>query len=184
MFERIHNEFTLPAEGGAKVSNNPKDPGGYTKYGISFRFLQNIPVKDADINKDGIVTWQDVLALDEAKQKVIFKKYFWDTIKGDEMPSLLAMAVYDAAVNLGVVRAIKMLQYALGVTSDGVIGVQTLAAANSKDTVNTVKIIMAVRMLYYYGLANDTAWADEFIQGWRNRVYKLYTFLGIENYFN
>ena len=76
-----------------------------------------------------------------------------------------------------------MLQYSVGVSVDGVIGMQTLAAANSKDTVNTVKMFMALRSLYYYTLAKDTAWADEFINGWLNRVNNLYKFLGIDNYF-
>ena len=49
--------FTMDAEGGATYTNDPRDPGGPTKYGVALNFnLGTIP----DKNGDGKITIYDV----------------------------------------------------------------------------------------------------------------------------
>lgn len=105
-------ELILKHEGG--YVNNPKDPGGETKYGISARAYPDL----------------DIAKLSEGDAKVIYREDYWDKIKGDDLPYPLALVTFDAAVNSGRNRASKWLQYAVDAKPiDGIIGSLTIKAA-------------------------------------------------------
>ena len=177
-FLHVHKKFTQVWEGGSTLVNNKKDPGGITKYGVSLRFLKNIPLKDADLNKDGIIDWKDVASLTEIAQENIFFKYFWQAIKASELPNKLSMALYDTSVNLGVQRSIIMLQKVLGTQADGIIGPKTLKLAqNVSDVFEAVEALLNLRRSHYFNLAEKTEWADAFIKGWLRRTDALETFI-------
>lgn len=80
-------EFILSSEGG--YVNDPSDPGGETKFGISKRAYPNVDIKN--------------LTVDGAK--AIYKKDYWDAINGDCLDPDMACAAFDTAVNMGVGRA-------------------------------------------------------------------------------
>lgn len=103
----------LAHEGG--YSNDRLDPGGETKYGISKRAYPN----------------EDIKALTRDKAKVIYRRDYWNAIKGDQLHPAVAFQVMDAAVNHGVSWASKTLQRAAQVTVDGKVGPKTMAAANA-----------------------------------------------------
>ncbi len=84
-------EFTKRWEGG--YVNDPKDPGGETKYGISKKAYPNL-----DIGK---------LTEDEAKE--IYRQDYWEAAKCGELSIDLGVAVFDSAVNCGVTRALRWL---------------------------------------------------------------------------
>ena len=65
----------------------------------------------------------------------IYKRNYWDRIKGDALPSGVDFAVFDLAVNGGTGRGAKMLQKVVGVTQDGGIGPQTLGAVSSDGSI-------------------------------------------------
>ena len=110
-------------EGG--YTANPADPGNWTgkrcnvgrcngtKYGISAASYPTLSIA--------------ALSLDDAK--AIYRRDYWAHIQGDELPSAIALVVFDAAVNSGPDRAIRWLQGVLRVTVDGAIGPITIAAA-------------------------------------------------------
>ena len=83
-----------------------------TKYGISAAAYPGL-----DIPR---------LTLEDAE--AIYRRDYWNRIKGDEMPAGLGLLVFDSAVNNGVSRAAKWLQAALGVTIDGELGPRSMAA--------------------------------------------------------
>ena len=112
----------LKFEGG--YSNHPSDPGGPTMRGVTQATY------DGWRKKHGLAT-QSVRNISDAEIEAIYRRDFWDVIHGDDLPSGLDGAVFDLAVNSGPSRAIKMLQRVLGVPVDGIIGPQTLAAANA-----------------------------------------------------
>lgn len=177
-FLHIHKKFTQVWEGGSALVNNKNDPGGITKYGVSLRFLKNLPLKDADLNKDGIIDWKDVASLTETAQENIFFKYFWEAIKASELPNKISMVLYDTSVNLGTKRSIIMLQKVLGVTADGVIGPKTIKQAqNVSDVFEAVKDLLNLRRRHYFNLAEKTEWADAFIKGWLRRTDALEVFV-------
>ena len=98
-------ERVLINEGG--YVNDPNDAGGETKYGISKRAYPGVDIKN--------------LTTDEAK--AIYKKDYWDKIKGDNINSdEIAYEIFDTAVNMGVRTSSKIAQMVVGAYPDGFIG--------------------------------------------------------------
>lgn len=103
--------MVLEHEGG--YVNHPSDPGGETKYGISKRAYPDVNIAE----------------LTEEDAASIYKRDYWDRIKGDDLPVGIACAVMDYAVNSGISRASKALQSVCGISNgDGIIGPATLNA--------------------------------------------------------
>lgn len=103
---------TLVHEGGAQYTNNPHDPGGPTKYGITLADYR------LHINSKG--TAKDVRELSEEQALGIYKSEYWDKVRGDELPLGLDYTLFDYGVNSGVGRAILVLHRQLGTTGRGV----------------------------------------------------------------
>ncbi|WP_170326733.1 glycoside hydrolase family 108 protein [Ruegeria arenilitoris] len=147
----------LKWEGG--YVNHPKDPGGATKYGITIGSL-------ADFRRR-TTTEQDVKNLTIAEAGRIYRKGYWNPIKGDELPQGLDLVAYDGAVNSGPSRGAKWLQKGLGVAADGKIGRETLGAAlMANDTVGVIQKASAARMSFLRILRT---WST-FGRGWARRV--------------
>jgi len=104
-------DILIGHEGG--YSNNPRDPGGETRFGISKRSYPREDIKN--------------LTVERAKE--IYRRDYWRPIRGDELVAPLALLVFDAAVNNGVGQAIRWLQRAARVPVDGDLGPVTIAAA-------------------------------------------------------
>lgn len=132
------------------LSDDVRDPGGLTRYGISQRAHPGVDVRN--------------LTLAQAKQ--IYLERYWLPLHADAMPEAVAVQVFDAAVNHGIKPAVRMLQRALGVTVDGIIGPQTLAAMTTTDDARFVARFAAERLMYYTDLAG---W-EAFGRGWTRRV--------------
>lgn len=94
-FERAV-EFVLKHEGG--YVDNPNDPGGETKYGISKRAYPELDIKN----------------LTEEKAKEIYHRDYWLKSGCEKIASGLDIVVFDTAVNCGVARASALL----GITHD------------------------------------------------------------------
>ena len=102
--------FTMDAEGGATYTNDPRDPGGPTKYGVALNFDRgSIPDKDGD----GDVDARDVQLLEEADALVIYRDRYWRPGKCDALPDALALAHADTLYNIGPGAAPRILQRAL-----------------------------------------------------------------------
>jgi lysozyme family protein len=149
----------LEQEGG--YSNDPGDPGGPTKYGIT--------IIDARMYWKHDATAADVRAmpLDAAKQ--IYKSKYWDKLNGDLLPSGIDLAVFDYGVNSGISRSAMVLQRLLGVPDDGVIGPYTLRALlNEQPAANShlVAEICDERLAFLQRLGT---WRL-FGRGWGRRV--------------
>lgn len=138
----------IGVEGG--YVNDPNDPGGETKYGISKRAYPNENIQNMTIER----------------AKAIYRRDYWDTVKGDELPYHLDILVFDAAVNQGVIPAIKMLQKALNVAQDGVIGRDTMTKARNAGKEHCA-LFMAERALRYIGTRNF----DRYGRGWLKRLF-------------
>ena len=139
--------MTLRREG--VLCNDPKDNGGLTKYGISQKAYPNL----------------DICALTQNDAIAIYERDYWDAAKCDDLPFPLDVLTFDAAVNHGVKPAIKILQRALGVVDDGVIGPKTLQAArNAPDNICTQYFI---ERMWSYSQAPTYPTHGK---GWRNRL--------------
>jgi lysozyme family protein len=74
------------------------------------------------------------------------------------------MCLFDAAVNMGRDKAIRLLQRACGVAQDGVMGGNTIAAANRLS--DAVVRFSAERIIAYTGIRGF----DTFGKGWLRRT--------------
>jgi hypothetical protein len=77
--------FTQRWEGGEKISRDPNDPGGTTKWGISGHHHPGI----------------DIEKLTEDKAKAIAKPEYWNAAGCDRRPWPLDLLAFDTAFNLG-----------------------------------------------------------------------------------
>ncbi len=111
-------------------------------------------------------TKAEVRALTKATVAPIYRKNYWDAVRGDELPAGVDYCVFDFAVNSGKGRAVPSLQRAIGVADDGKIGPITLAAARAKDAGQTVERICADRLAF---LKRLSTWPT-FGKGWSSRV--------------
>jgi len=153
-------ELLIGHEGG--YTDNRADPGNWTggkvgagvlkgtKYGIAANSYPKLDIRN--------------LTLDQAK--AIYKRDYWDRVKGDQLPARLAFHVFDMAVNSGVSRGVKILQETVGVNQDGLIGPKTLAAVAAMDTPTAIMYYNANRINFYTSLKTFST----FGRGWMNRI--------------
>lgn len=152
--------FVRRWEGG--WSDHKDDPGGATQYGItlatytSWRRSQGLPDPSAD----------DLRAITEEEVEAIYQQNYWGACRCDELPLPIALVVFDMAVNAGPSRSIRLLQEALGVKVDGIIGPKTLAAARAADPQKAAAEFTARRSLYYASLSTFRT----FGLGWMRRT--------------
>jgi len=149
-------ETILHHEGG--YVNHPKDPGGETNLGVTKRVYEDFGgTKDI---KD--LTREDV--------EPIYKKNYWDRVKGDDLPAGLDLCVFDFGVNAGTGRAAKYLQTMIGTVADGGIGPNTLKKLNDyveeHGIEDAIKNYQSDRQKYYESLSTF----DTFGKGWTRRV--------------
>lgn len=141
--------------------NHPKDPGGITNMGVTKRVYEEWVGHE--------VSEQDMRDLEEDDVRPIYKKNYWDRVKGDKLPDGLDMCVFDFGVNAGTGRAAKYLQTMIGTTADGGIGPNTLKALKAyvkeNGLVETIKKYQANRQDYYESLSTF----ETFGRGWTHR---------------
>ena len=145
----------LGHEGG--YVDNPKDPGGATRWGITERVAR----------ANGYMGSMRELPVATAKQ--IARREYWDAVKADQLPAQLRYAVFDAAYNSGPTQSIKWLQRALGVKDDGVLGTQTLLAALQSPADRTQAKMLGARLQFMTDLP---VW-NTFGKGWARRIAAL-----------
>jgi len=149
-------ETILHHEGG--YVNHPKDPGGETNLGVTKRVYEEW---------GGTKDMKDLTVEDVAP---IYKKNYWDKIKGDNLPSGLDLCVFDFGVNAGPGRAAKYLQTMIGTVADGGIGPNTLKAVESyvekMGLQEAITEYQSRRQDYYESLSTFST----FGKGWTRRV--------------
>ena len=145
----------LEHEGG--YVNNKHDKGGMTNLGVTKR------VYDKWIGRES--TEQEMRDLTPDDVAPIYKKNYWDRVKGDSLPSGLDWACFDWAVNSGSGRPAKAVQRAVGATVDGAIGKQTVGLIMEKDPEFIIDYVYTVRKSFYESLDDY----KHFGRGWSRR---------------
>ena len=149
-------ELMLKSEGG--FVNHPSDPGGMTNLGVTKATWENWVGRESDE--------AEMRGLTPEKVKPLYKKKYFDAVRGDELPMGLDYLMFDFAVNAGAGRAIKTLQTAVGVTPDGGFGPMTMAAVQAVDPNELIERFSQAKEDFYRSL---TTFAT-FGKGWLNRV--------------
>ena len=84
----------------------------------------------------------------------------------DSFDFALAFQLFDAAVNHGLLNARKILQRAVGVKDDGVIGSVSLAAIHQQPVFALVSLFNSKRISFYTNISNFNVYG----KGWMNRM--------------
>ena len=131
-----------------------RDPGGETNWGVTKRTAQ----------ANGYTGNMKTMTRQQAYE--IYYRAFWLRYNCEQMPDAVAYQFFDAAVNHGFGNASRMLQRAVGVLDDGIIGKYSLEAINHNPISDTLMVLNGERLNFYTRLKNF----DRFGKGWVNRV--------------
>ena len=150
-FQQIFDRL-IGHEGG--YVNDQQDPGGETNWGVTKRTAM----------ANGYTGNMKTMTRQQAYE--IYRRAFWLRYNCEQMPDAVAYQFFDAAVNHGFGNASRMLQRAVGVLDDGIIGKYSLEAINRNPISDTLMVLNGERLNFYTRLKNF----DRFGKGWVNRV--------------
>lgn len=147
--------------------NDPDDPGGETKYGISKRYHPNL----------------DIFALTEEEAESIYYKETWLPLRLDEVKNeKIAGEIFDTAVNMSNRHAVIIAQRSCNFLSppnsvkikeDGKIGPSTIAAINywgTKDPESFFKCLNGFQFMRYVEIVGLKISNHKFSRGWMKRI--------------
>lgn len=149
-------------EGG--YADHPNDPGGATNYGITHKVLAKWRGVTA-------VTKREVRDLTKEEAARIFKKKYYQEIKGSKIPKPIDLIMMDGAVNHGKKTMVGFLENELGTASNGTLSdsdIEQLDKATQEvsDLIKLAVNLAEARKSRYLGRPH----AATFIRGWRNRL--------------
>lgn len=154
--------FIKKWEGG--WANDPDDAGGCTMMGVTIGTYRKYYGNDKTCN--------DLRFITQKEWTNIFKKGYWDKMKGDEIVSqAVAELCVDMAWGSGPTTSIKKIQRALGLKDDGIIGQKTLAALNG-DARQTFDTLYVMRYNWFLAIAKRGN-NKKFLKGWLRRLEDL-----------
>lgn len=168
-------ESLMQLEGG--FNDIAEDKGGATNYGISLRFMTGIPNYDADINNDGHVNRDDIIAIDKADAKFLYKKYFWDYYGIDRIESpFVKEKVFHTYVNMRGLTVGKIIQRAvrangIELVEDGIVGSKTIKALNEYGGM-ILPAFRSEQASVYRMIVHKDYTQKKFLNGWLNRAYR------------
>ena len=156
--------------------DNPQDPGGATNMGVTIRTLSRWRGRQ--------VSKAEVMALTRDEVWKIMKAYYYDVVRGDDLPLPVAVAAHNAAVLSGPSASAKFLQRALlqlgvQISVDGAIGPETVAAVATVEVARLANAFFDLQEAFYRGLPKFPV----FGKGWLNRLNDVRKFamrLGLE----
>lgn len=154
------------------ITNDPRDPGGQTCWGISRRFNRQ---------------WAGWRMIDagttSGPELALAVSTFYRETYGAlwaSVPERAREVVVDTAVNMGHVYAVQCMQDAMNrlaasayVDVDGQIGPQTKAALKTVDPSALAYCMCALRMAEYNRRARRDKGKQVWLSGWLNRVSDL-----------
>ncbi len=133
------------------LTNDPHDPGGLTKFGISQRRYPDVDI--ANLTRAGAIE--------------LYRRDYWDLASCAKLPEPLDFYVFDSAINQGPGYAVRELQEAVGTTRDGVLGPVTLRAIARMTTLEAAALFMVGRAFDYAALTNYSRYG----KGWLKRLF-------------
>jgi lysozyme family protein len=154
-FERCLAEV-LKHEGG--WADHPEDPGGATMKGVTIGTFAQF--KGRKVTKD------ELRKISDADLRAIYRRKYWDVVRGDDLPAGLDLVAFDGAVNSGPSRGARWLQMGIGATADGKVGPLTIDRARAVNAASAIEAATIARLTFLRGLKH---WPT-FGKGWQSRV--------------
>jgi lysozyme family protein len=157
-FDEIIDDV-LKSEGGSKVTKDPSDPGGTTKYGISQRAYPDLDIENLS-EKDAIE---------------IYYNDYWIPSKAMQVPIQIREIYFDMVVNFGRRGAVRVLQQACNgknsydIAVDGGIGPATLGACKNLEP----ERLRAYRVLKFANIVIKKPSQEKYWFGWFRRALRV-----------
>lgn len=151
-------EFLIEHEGG--TVNDPDDPGGLTRWGISQRSYPDL----------------DIASLTQEDAAQIYQRDFWQPQPYCQIDDQnLANKVFDMSVNMGTHQATILLQRSLNgcgqvVVADGRFGPLTLTAVNTTSPDALLDELRENMGKFYYTLVAQRPSNQKYLNGWMKRA--------------
>lgn len=166
-------ELAIPTvlrhEGG--LVNDPDDAGGATNYGVSLRWLKSKGLL-GDLDHDGDVDQNDIKIMTREDATAFYHKFWWDAYHYDRFNAQsVATKVFDMSVNLGAPRAHRIVQAALGLAQDGILGSKSYGEANAVPSLTLLTNLQSRQAAFYRGLVIADPVRQKYLAGWLNRAY-------------
>ena len=134
-------------------TNDPVDPGGETKWGISKRAHPDIDIK----------------SLTKEEALIIYEKEYWLKVGADTMEKRLAITCFDSAVNCGVGR-----------TRSWLVELEKEKERNPQRNESwAARWMIQRRTQYYLDLVKKKPALNKYIKGWLYRVNDLSKYVDI-----
>lgn len=151
--DTIIRRCILKWEGG--YSDHEADRGGETKWGISEKSYPTLDIAS--------------LTIDDAVK--IAKRDYWDLLRLDEVADPRVQSkIFDMAFNMGTGRTAKLVQSAVGVVTDGIVGEKTLKAINRMTGTKLVAELVDRHMGRYIDIVIGNPSQLVFLKGWYRRA--------------
>lgn len=161
-FERAFKR--LMEEEGIKLTDNPADRGGQTYAGIARKFHPDWQ------------GWKWIDSGDNPPTQLVRDFYhveYWMPCCGDQINSQqVANVVFSQFVNMGA-AAIKLVQIAAGVISDGKLGKKSLEAINAMDEDRLLDKLCIAMVARYYSIGMRDKTQRVFWPGWIGRALRI-----------
>ena len=154
----ILKPFIQSWEGG--FVNDPHDRGGATNKGVTIGTFRSVYGKDRTV--------EELKAITDEQWLHIFKVYYWDRWRADDISSQSVANILVDWVWLSGPATIRRVQRLLGVAVDGVVGPKTIAALNGRDPQTVFNEIKQLRQTYINSIAVGTQ--ARFRNGWTRRL--------------
>lgn len=158
----VYIERILSHEGG--YSNDRRDPGNWTGGKVGVGVLKGTKFGIAANTYPKL----DIKNLTRAQAIAIYRRDFWEAVGAHALHPAFSFQLLDAAVNHGIDNARRMLQTALEVAPDGIIGPVTLKALRTANVTDLVLNFVAARIYFYTGLSKFKIYGV----GWMRRMAK------------
>ncbi|HMI08738.1 MAG TPA: glycosyl hydrolase 108 family protein [Flavobacterium sp.] len=172
---RIFVPIVLDVEDGYQA--DPRDSGNFNSLHQNVGTNCGISAKTFEGWIGRPPTVADMKAITPAIAMQIYKVWYWDKLKGDQIADQsVANIIVDHAVNAGPGRAAKLLQetlnkrFAKNLIVDGAVGNATIQATNSVNGQQLFNYIKEAREDYYRSLGG--AFLDGWIERLTNFVYE------------
>lgn len=154
-------ERMIRQEGGYRLHTVAGDRGGQTYAGIARKMQPHW------------IGWDDIDAGRQPAADLVrnfYRKQFWEKVRGDDLPEVVADSLFNFAVNAGIATAIKLAQLTVGTTPDGVLGPKTIAALSAVAPDEFRSRYALAKVARYAQIVNSDRSQGKFLLGWINRT--------------
>lgn len=170
MFDTVFERVVMH-EGGYQC--DPKDRGNWTSGKVGLGELKGTNRGIAAMTYPHL----DIERLTDEQIKAIYFEDWWLKLGMDRFRPAMQYQLFDAAVQHGWARAVRMVQHAVGTSADGIIGPQTMKAIKAMEINDLIMRFIAYRIRFYTRISTF----NDYGRGWMSRVAECLLFATQDN---